>query len=159
MKKILLSSFVVLTFIIYSIQQRREATSSVAPASAKAVSQFPAAVNNSPNPTASTSTPAANGPTNIPSYKDGSYTGSIADAVYGYIQVKVSIANGKITDVVFLQYPNDRRNSIEINQQAMPYLKQEAINAQSARVDIVTGATDTSNAFIESLTTALTKAS
>src|SRR5581483_2062800 len=48
-------------------------------------------------------------------YADGSYTGSVADAYYGYIQVKAVISGGKITDVQFLQYPNDRSTSIMIN--------------------------------------------
>jgi len=65
----------------------------------------------------------------------------------------------KITDVKFLSNrPNENPNSIYINQQAMPYLKQEAIQAQSANVNIITGATYTSQAFIQSLTNALNQA-
>lgn len=97
-------------------------------------------------------------PTQRGQYKDGAYTGPVADAFYGSLQVKVIISGGKITDVQFLQYPSDRRTSIEINQQAMPYLKQEAIAIQSARVDGVSGATQTSKAFIESLRSALNQA-
>src|SRR5258708_13680180 len=85
-------------------------------------------------------------------YKDGSYTGRVADAQWGYIQVKAVIQNGKITDVQFLQYPNDRNHSIAINNYADPLLTSEAIQAQSANVDAVSGATDTSDAFIQSLT-------
>ncbi len=91
-------------------------------------------------------------------YKDGQYTGDSADAFYGFIQVKAVISGGKITDVQFLQYPNDRSNSIFINKQAMPYLKQEAVAAQSSQVDIISGATDTSMAFIQSLASALSQA-
>ena len=91
-------------------------------------------------------------------YADGQYTGSVADAYYGNIQVQVTVAGGKITDVVFLQYPNDRSTSRYINEQAMPYLKAEAIAAQSANVDIVSGATDSSQAFQQSLASALAKA-
>lgn len=91
-------------------------------------------------------------------FRDGSYTGSVADAFYGNIQVKAIIQNGQVSDVQFLQYPNDRRTSIEINTQAMPILRDEAIAAQSAHVDIVSGATDTSQAFIQSLGSALRQA-
>lgn len=91
-------------------------------------------------------------------YRDGQYIGRVADAYYGNVQVKAFIQNGKISDVQFLQYPSDRRTSIEINTQAMPYLKSEAIQAQSANVDIVSGATATSGAFQESLASALSKA-
>ncbi len=91
-------------------------------------------------------------------YKDGTYTGSVEDAYYGYIQVQVSISNGRISDVSFLQYPNDNGTSIYINSQAMPILKSEAIQAQSAQVDIVSGASDTSMAFQNSLANALSQA-
>lgn len=88
-------------------------------------------------------------------YADGSYTGSVADAYYGSVQVKAVIRGGKIADVQFLQYPNDRSNSRYINDQAMPLLTQEAIQAQSAQVSGVSGATFTSDAFVQSLTSAL----
>jgi uncharacterized protein with FMN-binding domain len=92
------------------------------------------------------------------SYKDGTYTGSVADAFYGNVQVQATISGGKITGVTFLQYPNDRSTSVGINSQAMPYLQQEAIAAQSGQVNVVSGATDTSGAFVQSLTSALTQA-
>lgn len=91
-------------------------------------------------------------------YADGTYTGNTADAYYGYIQVQAIIQDGKLADVKFLQYPNDRRTSQHINDQAMPYLKSEAIQAQSAHVSGVSGATDTSQAFVESLGNALAQA-
>jgi len=77
---------------------------------------------------------------------------------YGLVQVKAVIQQGKIADVQFLQYPNDRRTSIRINNIAMPYLVTEAIQAQSAQVDIISGATLTSEAFAESLQSALATA-
>ena len=88
-------------------------------------------------------------------YKDGVYTGPVTDAFYGNVQVQATIQGGKITDVTFLDYPHDRGTSVYINSQATPYLKQEAIQAQSANVDVVSGATQTSLAFIKSLTAAL----
>ena len=91
-------------------------------------------------------------------YKDGSYTGGAADAQWGLIQVKAIIQHGKITDVQFLQYPNERNRSVEINSYADPQLTSEAIQAQSANVDIVSGATDSSDAFIQSLSDALSQA-
>src|SRR5438034_11501874 len=91
-------------------------------------------------------------------YRDGTYTGSTEDAYYGNIQVQVTIANGKISDVQFLQYPNDNNTSRFINEQAMPFLKSEAIQAQSAQVDIISGASDSSAAFIKSLGNALGQA-
>jgi uncharacterized protein with FMN-binding domain len=91
-------------------------------------------------------------------YKDGTYTGSVADAFYGLIQVQAVISGGRIADVVFLQSPNDNRTSREINSQAMIILKEEAIQAQNAQVDIVSGASQSSQAFRVSLADALSKA-
>jgi uncharacterized protein with FMN-binding domain len=91
-------------------------------------------------------------------YKNGTYTGPTVNAFYGLVQVKVSIQNGKITNVQFVQYPNDRRTSVRINSVAVPYLQSEALQAQSANVDIISGATLTSEAFMESLQSALDNA-
>ena len=92
-------------------------------------------------------------------YKNGSYTGAEADAQWGYVQVKITVQNGKLTNVQFLEYPNHRDRSVEINNYAMPQLTSEAISAQSAQVDVISGATDTSEAFIQSLGNALSQAS
>jgi uncharacterized protein with FMN-binding domain len=155
-KKLGLSLGVVVVFIVYSMQQRNDTGGPViappTPSTVPASSNAPGQQDNQP---AASSSPA---PTSTSAYKDGSYTGDAADAFYGFVQVEAIIKNGAISDVVFVQYPNDRRNSVEINDQAMPYLKQEAIQAQSSQVNIVTGATDTSQAFIQSLASALAKA-
>lgn len=91
-------------------------------------------------------------------YSDGTYVGTAEDAYYGTVQVQAVISNGKITDVQFLRYPNDRGTSIRINTKAMPKLTQEAISAQSASVNGVSGASDTSAAFKQSLAAALSQA-
>lgn len=92
-------------------------------------------------------------------YKNGTFTGNTADASYGNVQIQVTISNGRISNVQFLQYPNDNRTSSFINSQAMPMLKYEAIQVQSAQVDGVTGASYTSQAFASSLSSALRQAS
>ena len=91
-------------------------------------------------------------------YIDGTYTGSPENAFYGLVQIQVTVSGGKIANVQFLQYPNDRSTSRFINQQAMPILAQEAIQAQSASVNGVSGASDTSAAFVQSLGSALVQA-
>jgi len=159
MKKFALSATVVVAFFLYSLftRQQNQADAVLPPA--------PPSPTPNPSSVGSDSTPAtisAPSPTRAAQtkgmYKDGSYTGTVADAFYGNIQVRATIANGKISDVTFLQYPNDRSTSIEINSQAMPMLRTEAISAQSGNVDIISGATDTSRAFIQSLTSALNQA-
>lgn len=164
MKKFLLSSFVILIFSAYSIHQRfgNDDAPVIAPADKKSITSQPPLPSITSSAVSSTK-PTANStpqPTKKPSglYKDGKYTGDSVDAYYGFIQVAATITDGKITDVQFLDYPHDRNNSIRINTQAMPYLKQEAIQAQSAKVDIISGATASSEAFRQSLQSALNKA-
>jgi uncharacterized protein with FMN-binding domain len=74
------------------------------------------------------------------------------------VQVKVTITDGRIADIVFLSYPSDRRQSQEINQYAMSGLVGQALALQSANVSGVSGATDTTDAFRQSLSSALVKA-
>lgn len=92
-------------------------------------------------------------------YTDGVYTGPAADAYYGIIQIQAIVQGGQLSALKVLKYPSDRRTSISINRQALPMLRDEAIRAQSANVDIISGATLTSRAFIQSLRGALKKAS
>jgi uncharacterized protein with FMN-binding domain len=100
---------------------------------------------------AATSTPSSG-------YKDGTYTGPVLDVNWGYVQVQATIQSGQISNVQFLQFPSDRRTSQRINSIANPELEQEAIQAQSANVDIITGATLTSEGFQQSLQAALNQA-
>lgn len=137
------------------------------------LSQLPAIPNLTDVPSApSPVVPAAPAPTPAPApapastpvpkpkglYADGQYTGSVTDAYYGNVQVQVTISGSKIAGVKFLDYPQDRSTSRAINSQAMPYLIQEALQTQSANVDVISGATFTSQAFVQSLASALTKA-
>ena len=89
---------------------------------------------------------------------DGTFDGPAIDAFYGLVQIEANVQIGKLVALTVLQYPSDRRTSIAINRQALPILKREAIAAQSANIDVVSGATLTSEAFIESLGAALRQA-
>lgn len=115
-------------------------------------------ISSSPSTNAPSSIPAQNQKGRYRKYRDGVYTGSEVDAYYGIVQVQVTIKEGRLTDISFLQYPNDRRTSQYINSKAMPLLRQEAIQVQSANVSGVTGASATSAAFRESLKSALDQA-
>ncbi len=90
--------------------------------------------------------------------KSGTYTGSAVQTRYGNVQVQVTIANGKITNVQMLQYPSDNPRSSSINQSAIPTLIQETLQAQSAQVNAVSGATYTSQGYLQSLQSALDQA-
>ncbi|GAC1456897.1 MAG: hypothetical protein PVS3B3_27220 [Ktedonobacteraceae bacterium] len=156
MKKFTVAVLIIGMFVLYSIFYH-----------ADPVALVPTKVSSSSSTSTSGSTQTPSGTTNTPGitsstqgalYKDGSYTGSVADAQWGNIQVRATVQGGKLTNVQFLQYPNDRNRSIEINTYADPQLASEAIQAQSANVDVVSGATDSSDAFIQSLTDALSQA-
>ncbi len=92
------------------------------------------------------------------SYADGTYIGPVTDAYYGLMQIQAIIQGGQLAAIKVLQYPSDRRTSVFINRQALPMLRDEVVRAQSARVDIISGATLSSEAFIRSLGGALSQA-
>lgn len=92
-------------------------------------------------------------------YLDGQYIGdSIRADRWGNMQVVVVIEDGELTEVLIADYPRSTTLSDVISRNAMPSLISEAIEAQDADIDIVSGATDTSEAFIESLESALEEA-
>ncbi len=91
-------------------------------------------------------------------YKDGSYIGDSVDAYYGNMQVKAIIMNGSLSDIQFLVFPNKVDHSLKISNTSLPQLKTEAIAAQNANIDIVSGATQTSEGFKQSLFSALAQA-
>ncbi len=95
---------------------------------------------------------------NTASYKDGTYDGADAETPYGNVQIAIVISSGKISDVKFLKMPHDEGRSIEITSFSEPKLKSNAISAQSANIDFVTGATSTSYGYKQSLQAALDRA-
>jgi uncharacterized protein with FMN-binding domain len=85
-------------------------------------------------------------------------TGDVASTRWGPVQVELTIADGKITDVQVTQYPNGNGRDQQINSYALPILVQETIQAQSAQIDMVSGATVTSEGYLTSLQSALDQA-
>lgn len=159
MKKIIIGLGVLGVFIMYSLWVRHELPTIARPASLATANTTSSSRNTSSNASGMMNQNAnMNSGAMMTAYKNGTYTGSVADAYYGNVQVSATISGGQITDVTFLKYPDTHDTSVMINQQAMPYLKQEAIQAQNANVQIVSGATFTSQAFVQSLTAALNQA-
>lgn len=95
--------------------------------------------------------------TDAATYADGTYTGSVTSNEFGQWQVSVTIAGGQITDVQAQTSANDH-HSERINQQAVPMLREEVLEAHSADVDFVSGATLTSDSYLTSLQSALDEA-
>ena len=85
-------------------------------------------------------------------------TGDVAQTRWGPVQVALSVAGGKVTDVQVVEYPNGNPRDAEINSYALPILIKETLSAQSANVDMVSGATVTSEGYLQSLQSALDKA-
>jgi uncharacterized protein with FMN-binding domain len=101
-----------------------------------------------PTPSPSTASPAAPAATRV-------VTGSAVDTRYGPVQVKVTFSGSTITAVDTVQAPSENGRDIEINQRALPILEQEALASQSAAIDTVSGATYTSEGYIQSLQSAI----
>jgi uncharacterized protein with FMN-binding domain len=85
-------------------------------------------------------------------------TGPVVSTPFGPVQVRVSIVNGKIGDVTALQTPTEHELSVELNKFATPTLRTEVLKAQDAKIDVVSGATYTSDAYAQSLQAALNNA-
>lgn len=83
--------------------------------------------------------------------KDGTYSGKSVSTQWGDVQVQIKVSWGKITAVNVLKYPSDNDHSQQIN-------KKEAVEAQSADIQQVSGATVTYEGFTQSLQNAITQA-
>lgn len=86
---------------------------------------------------------------------DGTYTGEAVQTRYGAVQVQITVQDGRITASEAIQYPNQDRHDQQINAYAVPILNAEVVEAQSAAIDAVSGATVTSQGYLESLQSAI----
>ncbi|MEV4255596.1 FMN-binding protein [Spirillospora sp. NPDC049652] len=86
---------------------------------------------------------------------NGTFTGDAVDTRYGPVQVRVTLAHGKLTGVKVLQAPSENGRDRRLTEMAVPRLTREALAAGNARIDTVSGATYTSEGYIGSLQSAL----
>lgn len=120
--------------------------------------------NSSANATAQGSTAATTAPAPAatqaakPAAASGTFTGDAAQTRFGPVQVSITISNGRITNVTAPVYPRESFQDQQINAQAIPWLEQQTIAAQSANIQGVGGASYTSQGFYQSLVSALSKA-
>jgi uncharacterized protein with FMN-binding domain len=105
-----------------------------------------------------TATPTPSASPSSGSTANGTVTGPVVETQFGPVQVAVTFSNGTVTDIQALQLPSDRMRSQEISSYAEPLLRQEALQAQSAQIDLVSGATYTSSAYEQSLQAVLDQA-
>lgn len=171
MKKIVYALMATVTGLVLLFSYRTstvpESTSALADAPSSGVATVP---KTTPSPSASTSSGSSStssGSTSSGSSSvqtsssgltDGTYTGQAANTRFGPVQVKITVSGGAITDVQVPQYPSESGRDQQINSRALPVLVKETVQAQSAEVDMVSGATYTSTGYRTSLQSALDQA-
>jgi uncharacterized protein with FMN-binding domain len=114
----------------------------------------PTATSASPSPSSSAPSSSSSGS----SSSTKTVTGDAISTQYGNVQLKVTVAGGKITNVEAVQLPSGDPKSSQISSYAEPQLRQSALTAQSANVNAVSGATYTSDGYKTALQSALDKA-
>ena len=96
-----------------------------------------------------------------PPLKNGQFTGQDISTQYGDVQVQITVTGGQITDVQAPLLPSDRARSVEISQNAGPQLHDEvlqSVSTHSNQIDAVSGATYTSDGYVQSLQSAIDQA-
>lgn len=160
-----LASTVTVVVLLFGYHTSTDQTSTAGPRSSVGVTPAPAGGSSTsgspPHPSrspasggASTSSGSSSGGSTAPR----TYTGSVAQTRWGPVQVEISVADHKVTDVTVVQEPNGNQRDAEINDSALPILVQETMSAQSANIDMVSGATVTSDGYVRSLQGALDEA-
>ena len=139
------------------------ATKSATPAATKSSTKTSAATKSGAVSTSQSQTPAATASqtpsaTAAPATKavSGTFTGDVVNVRYGNVQVKITVENGKITDAQAVQAPSGRND--RWTQMAVPILRQQTLQAQSAHINGASGASFTSYGWYTSLVSALAKA-
>ena len=107
--------------------------------------------------TGAAAAPAAAAPAAVAA-KSGTFTGATVQTRWGPVQVKIVVANGKVTSADAVQYPSGNGRDQQINSYAIPQLNTEAVAASSAKIDMVSGATVTSGGYLQSLQNAIDQA-
>ncbi len=156
------------TGVAGGIQKQSSAPSTPAPATQAPATQAPATQAPAPATPTTAATPAAK-PAATKKAKpaatkaatvgaSGTFMGDSVNTQFGPVQVQVTVSNGKITNVSVPVYPRSSGRDQQINSQAIPWLIEETMKAQSSNIQGVGGASYTSQGFYDSLVTALAKA-
>jgi uncharacterized protein with FMN-binding domain len=119
----------------------------------------------SPSPTAPAPTSTGSASSSTPSSSPAAtkpaatktVTGDSINTRWGPVQVKITVSNGKITSATAVDYPENNPRDEQINATAIPTLQQESIGQSTSKIDMVSGATYTSEGYIQSLQSALDK--
>jgi uncharacterized protein with FMN-binding domain len=155
-KKIVLWFMSALTAVTLLFGYHTSTSSSAAAAGGDASAEAPVTSTG----TSGTSSAAPSSPSSSSAGSSGTttVTGTAADTRWGPVQVQLTVSGGKITAVQVVEYPDGNGRDEEINAQALPILVNETLSAQSATIDMVSGATYTSEGSLTSLQSALDEA-
>lgn len=142
--------------LLFSYRTSTSGPDSAAPGSTTA----PVVIGSSPSPRTSTanSTKSSARTAKKATKTTKTITGPAASTQWGPVQVQLSVTDGTITKVSVLQYPSGNGRDAQINSYALPILVKETLTAQSASIDMVSGATVTSGGYLTSLQSALDQA-
>ena len=154
MQRIVLWFMSTLTVVVLLFGYRTSTSSSLA---GTVVAAPPASTGSSGTGSSSSST-GSSGSSAGSSSGGKTVTGPVAQTRWGPVQVQVTVAGGKITDVTVVEYPTENPRDQEINAYAIPELVKQTLDAQSAEVDMISGATVTSEGYAQSLQGALDEA-
>lgn len=155
LRRIVLASAATVSGMVMLLSLKPHAGQEIAAGSSSSVPQSSSSAAPAPSSSSSGSSDSSSG-----SSTSGSktYTGDTVQTRWGPVQVRITVKSGKITDVTALSYPSDNPRDQEINSYAIPQLRTEALAAQSANIDTVSGATYTSDGYKQSLQSALDSA-
>lgn len=127
-------------------------SSTVAPATSSSGSS---SASSSPSASAATPTPTPSASAPATSTAPVVVNGAVENTRFGPVQVQLTFVGTKITAVKTLQSPSDDGRSVSINSYATPMLEQEVLASQSAQIDTVSGATYTSDGYVQSVQSAI----
>ncbi|HST48540.1 FMN-binding protein [Jatrophihabitans sp.] len=163
MRRVALALFSTVTGLVMLLSFKTHSSTATVPVATAPVVPAGTSAGDSASSTGGTSsTGTASAPSSAASSAAASgtktVTGDAVDTRFGPVQVQITVTNGTITAVNAVEYPQNNPRDQQINAYAIPQLNSEALAAKSANIDMVSGATYTSDGYLDSLQSALDKA-
>lgn len=166
MRRVALALFSTVTGLVMLLSFKTHSSTASVPVATAPVVPSATPTNPSASTSAGTTTAPAGATATTPSSAATSssasaaktVTGDAVDTRFGPVQVRITVSNGTITAVEAVDYPQNNPRDAQINAYAIPQLNAEVLAARSASIDMVSGATYTSEGYIGSLQNALDQA-
>ena len=151
-------STLTLLVLLFSYHTSQGASTTVASSIEQLNNSTASSTDSGSSGTSSTDTSGSSGSSGSSSSASKTYAGDTVQTQFGPVQVQITVSGGTITKSEVLQVPWGNGRDQEINSQAVPILNSEAVQSQSAQIDMVSGASFTSNGYITSLQSAIDQA-